>query len=67
MECDVPIPAPVAPSNDGFNLASAVKFVPHFDDSQVNFYLGAFEKAMLLHKFSREHGPNFSVINCGRM
>ena len=28
--------------------------MPRFDDSQVDFYLEAFEKAMLLHKFPRE-------------
>ena len=54
IERGVPIPASVAPSNDGLKLTSPLKFVPHFYDSQIDFYLEAFEKAMLLHKFPRD-------------
>ena len=54
IESGVPTPAPRSLSNDGFKLASAVKFVHNFDDSRIASYLEVSEKAMLLHKFSRE-------------
>ena|SRR6218665_1017830 len=41
LERSVPIAFPGA-SSEGFILASAVKFFPKFDDSQVDFYLKAF-------------------------
>ena len=36
---------------DGFRLSSAVKFVPRFQDNQMDVYLVAFEKCMLVHHF----------------
>ena len=39
---------------DGFRLSSAIKFVPHFQDSQTDLYLVAFEKCMLVHKFPKD-------------
>src|ERR1043165_9420846 len=37
-----------------FNISSAVKFVPRFDDSNLEHYLQAFEKAMELHQFPKD-------------
>lgn len=51
VEHGVPLSVPAA-SNDGFKLDSAIKFVPRFDDSQVDIYLQSFEKAMPLNQFS---------------
>src|SRR6218665_2259155 len=50
IEHGVPLSVPAA-SNEGFKLASAVKFVLRFDDSQVDFYLQAFEFMHQIIKF----------------
>ena len=39
---------------DGFRLSSAVKFVPRFQDNQMDVYLIAFEKCMSVHHFPKD-------------
>ena len=41
-------------STDSFRIASAVKFVPKFDDVDMDHYILAFEKAMEIHKFPKD-------------
>jgi transposase InsO family protein len=53
IERGVAIPVPTS-ANDSFKLANAVKFVPKFDDSQMDQYLLAFEKAMLVLNFPKD-------------
>ena len=38
----------------GFRMSNAVKFVPKFDELDVEHYLLAFEKAMQIHKFPKD-------------
>ena len=53
IERGIAIPVPTS-ANDSFKLANAVKFVPKFDDSQMDQYLLAFEKAMLVLNFPKD-------------
>lgn len=53
IEHNISIPVQTASRDYGFKLGLAVKYVPRFADSQVDFYLQAFGKAMLLHTFPR--------------
>src|ERR1043165_753399 len=39
---------------DVFRMASAVKFVPKFDEANIEHYFVSFEKAMTIHKFPRD-------------
>jgi len=52
IERGVPVTDPVRA--DGFRLSSAVKFVPRFQDNQMDVYLVAFEKCMLVHCFLKD-------------
>lgn len=40
--------------NESFRLASAIKFVPKWEDTDIEQYLLSFEKAMMLHHFPRD-------------